>query len=204
MISAGWEGEGVWRRPRLELGFPSTQAALCSLQQARDAAQTWAVLDGTTAADPALSPDPGLPRDQGPGKLSWWTAGDCPGAEDSAAGLQTALCHGSLGTYTVIYLLSQGCRTVAWKVTGEGTGRRQHGSEQRLRGCGWEGRVCQSSSPCTAPLGWAGCRGRALPGGSPSEQWQGVILGVKKNYKHKCNPIEVICPNKKKNAFRTC
>lgn len=29
MISASWEGEGVWRRPGLEPGFPSAQA-LCS------------------------------------------------------------------------------------------------------------------------------------------------------------------------------
>lgn len=37
------------------------------------------------------------------------------------------------------------------------------------------------------PLGspWLGSlRGRALPGGLLSEQWQGVVFMVKKNYKH--------------------
>lgn len=38
----------------MELGFPSAQAARCSLQRARDAAQTRAVLDGATGSDPAL------------------------------------------------------------------------------------------------------------------------------------------------------
>ena len=81
-----------------------------------------------------------------------------------------------------------------WRGRGETTARLR----PEAAGMRPERRVCRRRSPCSAPPGWAVWGGRALPGGSPSEQRQGVIFVVRKSYKHKCNPIEVMCPNKKK------
>lgn len=120
MISAGWEGEGVWGHPGLELGFPAPSlcVALCG---AHEKLLRRGLLPSAPALGTFLLDSRALP----------WCGGLCCWLADGVT--PRRLGHPAREGDGRSRNKSQGCRTVGWKVTGEGTGRRQHGSG---RSCG--------------------------------------------------------------------
>lgn len=136
-------------------GFPQRPG---SLQQARDAAQTRAVLDGATGSDPALDSKRQLPWDRRLGKLCQWTTRDRPGAGDPAAGSQTALCRGSLGIWPGRAMARAEIKSRICCPRGAGLEReRGDGSTARDGGCGdADGRAESAGADPPARLPLAG------------------------------------------------